>query len=76
MRTNGHAVPTAPAGTQAVAHPATARTGQLSGEQFLRLQAARLASEMHRNRRDSNDAQVLATAVRIAEYIRTGNTGA
>lgn len=58
--------------------PMTARTGPLYGLQFLRKEALRFAIEFYRDAIDDADAppltdtEVVVTADRFAEYIRSG----
>lgn len=62
-----------PAPRQGLAH-GTSNEKPLTGEQFVRLQALRLATERHRYGEPVTEEQLFATAERLRVYILTGRT--
>src|SRR5579859_6553694 len=56
------------------AHEEQRRHVPLYGPQYVRREAIRLAIDSYRDEDRPTDDQIIATADRIAEFIRTGNT--
>lgn len=66
--------PLPPRPTPAPPPHTTTRTGPLYGLQFLRKEAVRLAIDSYRDTDRPSDDELLATANRLADFIRSGTT--
>lgn len=53
--------------------PRSEQRQQLTPDQYARVQTLRIAVDRHRGKHDATDEEILATAQKFAEFVRTGH---